>query len=229
MRNRELRAYTPAIVMLIGCVLVLHGTRTQVTTPLAGPLSSILAHVDGYNIIEQHVGAEERQVAGMSDYVARAYLRPDSTLAFTTYVGYYDRQTRGKSMHSPKNCLPGAGWEILNSGTTTVMASDGPHIVNRDLLKNGAQQALVYYWYQGRGRVVASEYTVKWNLLRDAALTGHTEEALVRLVVPVEPTDSGQVRAQQLATQIAPRLLAATARVLPNDNEAAQGKLAVGL
>jgi hypothetical protein len=49
-------------------------------------------------------------------------------------------------------------------------------------LKNGATQALVLYWYQGRGRIVASEYAVKWNLLRDAALKGHTEEALVRIV-----------------------------------------------
>lgn len=215
MRNRELRAYTPAIVMLIGCVLVLHGTHKQVAVPLAGPLSSILPHVDGYTIEEQHVGAEERRVAGMTDYVARAYLRPDSSVAFTTYVGYYDHQTRGKSMHSPKNCLPGAGWEILNSATATITAADGPHVVNRDILKNGSQEALVYYWYQGRGRVVASEYRVKWNLLKDAALTGHTEEALVRLVVPVGSGSNAVANAEQLGMRIAPRLLDATARVLP--------------
>lgn len=218
MRKSELRAYTPAAVLLLGCALLLQGTRQQVAVPLAGPLSSILPHVDGYRIQNQVVGPEERKVAGMSDYVARAYWRPDSTVAFTTYVGYYDRQTQGKSMHSPKNCLPGAGWEILNSGTTTVNAADGPHVVNRDLLRNGAATALVYYWYQGRGRVVASEYAVKWNLLRDAALTGHTEEALVRLVVPVSPTDTTEAAANQLAAQIAPRLLNAVQRVLPRDD-----------
>ncbi len=185
------------------------------SVPLAGSLSSILAHVDGYTIQDQHVGDEERRVAGMTDYVARVYWRPDSTVAFTTYVGYYDRQTQGKSMHSPKNCLPGAGWEILHTGTATVLAADGAHIVNRDLLKNGPQEAVVYYWYQGRGRVVASEYAVKWNLLRDAALTGRTDEALVRIVVPVGGPDSTEALADQLGMSIAPRLLNEVQRVLP--------------
>src|SRR6476661_414581 len=217
MRKLELRAYTPAVVLLLGCALVFHGTRDQVAVPLAGSLSTVLANVDGYRIQEQHVSDEERRIAGMTDYVARVYWRPDSTVAFTTYVGYYDRQTQGKSMHSPKNCLPGAGWEILAGGTTTVTAADGPHVVNRYLLKNGAAQAVVYYWYQGRGRVVASEYAVKWDLLRDAALEGHTEEALVRIIVPVDPTDSAQTRADQLAQQIAPRLLADVRAVLPGE------------
>jgi EpsI family protein len=164
-------------------------------------------------------------VAGMTDYVARIYWRSDSTVAFTTYVGYYDQQAQGKSMHSPKNCLPGAGWEVLRGGTTTVTAASGSHVVNRYLLKNGTAQAVVYYWYQGRGRVVASEYAVKWDLLRDAALEGHTEEALVRIIVPVDPSDSSQAHADQLAQQIAPRLLDAVRDVLPN-GAAAVGQVA---
>jgi EpsI family protein len=217
MRKVELRAYMPAAILLLGCALVFHGTRDQVAVPLAGSLSTVLDSVDGYRIEDQHVTDEERRVAGMTDYVARIYWRPDSSAAFTTYVGYYDKQTQGKSMHSPKNCLPGAGWEVLRDGTATVTASDGPHVVNRYLLKNGAQQAVVYYWYQGRGRIVASEYLVKWDLLRDAAIEGHTEEALVRLIVFVDPTEGGEARADQLAQAIAPKLLDDVATVLPTD------------
>jgi EpsI family protein len=216
MRKLELRAYMPAAVLLLGCVLVFHGTRDQVAVPLAGSLSTVLAHVDGYRIEEQHVSDEERKVAGMTDYVARIYWRPDSTVAFTTYVGYYDQQAQGKAMHSPKNCLPGAGWEVLRPGTATISGATGEHVVNRYLLKNGAQQAVVYYWYQGRGRVVASEYLVKWDLLRDAALKGHTEEALVRVIVPVDPSDSSQVQADRLGVQVASRLMNDVERVLPH-------------
>ena len=128
-----------------------------------------------------------RMLLGMTDYVARVFWQfrgpKDSTPAFSTYVGYYDRQAQGHTMHSPKNCLPGAGWEILSAGTGSVSVAGRSHVVNKYLLKNGVTQALVFYWYQGRGRIVASEYAVKWNLLRDAALEGHTEEALVRIVV----------------------------------------------
>lgn len=215
MRKLEFRAYMPAVVLLLGCALVFHGTRDQVAVPLAGSLSTVLDSVDGYRIQEQHVTDEERRVAGMTDYVARVYWRPDSTVAFTTYVGYYDQQTQGKSMHSPKNCMPGAGWEILRPGTAMVTGAGGKHQVNRVLLKNGAAQAVVYYWYQGRGRVVASEYAVKWDLLRDAALEGHTEEALVRIIIPVDPSDSTQARADRLGQEIAPRLMDEVRSVLP--------------
>lgn len=216
MRKTQLKAYTPALVLVLGCVLLLHGTHKQTAVPLAGSLSTVLAHVDGYRIQDQHVSDEERRVAGMTDYVARIYWRPDSTPAFTTYVGYYDAQTQGKSMHSPKNCLPGAGWEILHGGDTTVTALGGPHVVNRYLLKNGTMQAVVYYWYQGRGRVVASEYAVKFNLLKDAALEGHTEEALVRLVVFMDSTTSTEAKADELAMRMAPKMMQEVEHVLPH-------------
>ena len=215
MRSIELRAYMPAIVLLLGCILVFHGTRDQVAVPLAGSLSTILDHVDGYRIQEQHVSEEERKVAGMTDYVARVYWRPDSTPAFTTYVGYYEKQAQGKTIHSPRNCLPGAGWEILRTGNATITNETGSHVVNRYLLKNGAQQAVVYYWYQGRGRVIANEYAVKMNLLRDAALQGHTEEALVRLVIFVDPAKDGEARADSLGRAIAPRMMNEVHAVLP--------------
>ena len=215
MRRPELRAYLPAAVLLLGCALVFHGTREQVPIPLAGSLSTVLDHVDGYRIQDQQVTEEERKVAGMTDYVARVYWRPDSTAAFTTYVGYYDKQAQGKTIHSPRNCLPGAGWEILRTGTATVANATGQHTVNHYVLKNGALQAVVFYWYQGRGRVVANEYTVKMNLLRDAALKGHTEEALVRLVIFVDPDSGGLARADSLGRSIAPRLMNEVHAVLP--------------
>jgi EpsI family protein len=163
----------------------------------------------------------------MSNYVARLYWA-DSTVAFTTYVGYYDRQTQGKTMHSPRNCMPGAGWEILRADTASITGGGKTHLVNKYLLKNGQLQALVFYWYQGRGRVVANEYAVKWNLLRDAALEGHTEEALVRIVVPVyggtaragsPQLDSAYATAERLGKTVASRLVTDVARVLPGSKE----------
>ena len=243
MLEGRLRAYAPAIILIAGCALLFQGTRTQESVPLAGPLHQVLAQVDGYRIEEQKVSDEERKVAGMSDYVARIYYR-DTTLAFTTYVGYYDRQTQGHSMHSPKNCLPGAGWEILKTDVATIAtAAGGSVVVNKYLLKNGPREAIVYYWYQGRGRVVASEYTVKWNLLHDAALLGHTEEALVRIVAYVPRPSTlpagttvaqSYADAEQLGAKVASQLLSDVGRVLPpspkrsaTSNEPVQAQRAV--
>jgi EpsI family protein len=220
---RNVRAYHPALVFLAGFVFIWHA-HSQMSVPLAAPLGGILRDMNGYRVTEQRVSADERQVAGMTDYVARVYWR-DSVPAFTMYVGYYDRQTEGRTIHSPRNCLPGAGWEILTNGSRTVTVGGSQYILNRYVLKNGVSTAIAYYWYQGRGRVVASEYRVKWNLLRDAALLGHTEEALVRVIVPV--ADQGAVdlaakneasdHADALADSVASRLLVEVARALPGE------------
>jgi EpsI family protein len=225
---RRVREYLPALILAAGCGLIWQ-THTQRAVPLAAPLTTVLPSMPGYTAHDQQVSDEERRVAGMSDYVARAYAH-DSTVAFTTLVSYYDRQSQGKTIHSPRNCLPGAGWEILHGGTRTIETDGAKYVVNRYLLKNGPMTAVAYYWYQGRGRVVASEYAVKWNLLRDAALLGHTEEALVRVVVyvnaPATAVDAASSErafadADALGDQVAKRLLSEVTRVLPAATPAA--------
>lgn len=217
----NLKAYAPALILAAGYFAV-SNARGQIAVPLVAPIESVLPAVDGYEVRDQKVSAEERRVAGMTNYVARAYTH-GSVLGFSTLVSYYDRQTRGKSIHSPRNCLPGAGWEILSGGREQLRANGVPYSLNRVILKKGPGRAVVYYWYQGRGRVVASEYAVKWNLLRDAAFRGHTEEALVRVVVPVQQSassgldrpDAGIAEASALGRTIAQRLIGEVNRILP--------------
>jgi EpsI family protein len=221
----SIRSYIPAVVLGVGAILVWSG-RGQREVPLASHLDTVLPSVSGYRTYDQKIADEERRVAGMSDYISRVYAR-DTVVAFRTLVAYYDRQTRGRSIHSPKNCLPGAGWEVLSSGTDVVSSNGSSHVVNRYILKNGRSRAVVYYWYQGRGRVVASEYAVKWNLLKDAALRGHTEEALVRVVVPVRApagglqtgAESSFAEASALGKTISGRLITDVDRVLPRTSQ----------
>ena len=217
---RNVLRYVPAAILVVGCALLWH-TRSQEPVPLVGPLSTILAHVEGFQVVDQKISPEEQRVAGMTNYVARSYMR-DSAIAFTTLVSYYERQTQGKTIHSPRNCLPGAGWEIISGGTQVVTVDGKPFKVNRYILKNGRAVAVAYYWYQGRGRLTANEYVVKWNLLRDAALLGHTEEALVRVVVPVRSATSATaddrqavVSADSTAQNVSARLINQVSAVVP--------------
>ena len=214
--------FIPA-VLLVGSWALTMSARSQSAVELAGPLPSVLAGLSGYRVEEQHISADEKRVAGMTAYVARVYWR-DSIPAFTTFVSYYARQTQGQTIHSPRNCLPGAGWEVLQTGTERVAIDGRMHTLNRVLLKKGPATAVVYYWYQGRGRIVADEYLVKWNLLRDAVIAGHTEEALVRVVVPVElpaqPNDQREAarlmaEANSLGAFVSARLAGEVSRILP--------------
>ena len=62
--------------------------------------------------------------------------------------------------------------------------------------------------------MVASEYTVKWDLLRDAAIRRRTDEALVRLVIPIAPERPIE-EADDLATRAATSLIPTLDRFLP--------------
>jgi EpsI family protein len=142
----------------------------------------------------------------------RAFQRDSS--AFSVYVGYYDRQRQGQTIHSPKNCLPGGGWEPIESRREVIRSPDGDIRANRFVIANQNQQALVYYWYQGRGRTEANEYQVKLDLIRDAAFSRRSEEALVRIVVPL--TAAQAAAADSLARAAAVELHAALRTVLPD-------------
>jgi len=203
----------PAIFLGAGCLLTL-GVDRQRAVPLAQPLDSLPRTIAGFNSVNLIIGKEEQRVAGMSSYVMRQFY-VDSTAEFSVYVGYYEQQAQGKTIHSPKNCLPGAGWEVLNVGYASVTTSGGPIRVNRYELAREGEQAIVYYWYQGRGRVQANEYAVKWDLLRDAALRGRTEEALVRIVVYLDD-DTDEAGALDLATKVAQELIPDVQEVLPS-------------
>lgn len=205
-------AFVPIVVLTVGCAL-LWNAHAQKAIPIVGPLSSVLTDVSGLAFVDQRLSENEQRIAGMTDYVARAYRR-DSVVAFTTFISYYDRQTKGKTIHSPRNCLPGAGWEIVSGSALDVRANGTVSRINRYVLQNGGSTAVAYYWYQGRGRVTASEYQVKWNLLRDAVLHGRTEEALVRLVIPLRAA-SGLDAADEQARNIAARMMTDVSRIMP--------------
>ena len=206
--------WAPALVLGVGAVFTT-GVDLQRKLPLRAPLHSTVPRVLlGHVGRDAPISAEELRVAGVSTYLLRDYAATDSGVpAFSVYIGYYETQAQGRTIHSPKNCLPGAGWEAL-AATTTIVRSSGrdPVAVNRYILQRGDARAVVLYWYQGRGRVEANEYRVKWNLLRDAAMRQRSDEALVRVVVPVNGADTAAVA---LAERVAAALLPAVAEALP--------------
>jgi exosortase D (VPLPA-CTERM-specific) len=149
----------------------------------------------------------------LDDYLLANYMRAQEP-PINYYIAWYNSQRAGRSAHSPRSCLPGGGWEI-QSVTQRVL----PDIrigretlrVNRVLMQLGAQQELVYYWFQQRGRVITNEYMVKWYLFWDALTRNRTDGALVRLVVTLPPNGAAGAADQQLtqfAAAAAPTLAA---------------------
>jgi len=139
-------------------------------------------------------------VLKLSDYMMRVYvprnvdrdashLTPHDAVPIWLYVGYYQSQRTGSTYHSPKNCLPGSGWQFVESDHVPVpVPGSGSITINKVLIQNGLDKQVILYWYQDRGRVIASEYAAKGYLLWDAITKTRTDGALVRISVPVRST-----------------------------------------
>jgi EpsI family protein len=130
-------------------------------------------------------------VLGVDDYAIRTYFQAGQ-LPVGLYIGFYRSQRQGDTIHSPLNCLPGAGWQPLEQGRTHVDVRQSPTSnatrpieVNRVVIGKGLDKQLVLYWYQSRDRVVASEYWGKIYTVLDAVKYNRTDAALVRVIVPI--------------------------------------------
>ena len=184
--------YLPLVIFGLGATALLR-IGGQADTPLLGSLDSIPRQLMGYSARDQVVSKEEQRVAGMDTYLMRAYLR-DSTY-FSLYVGYYEAQNQGKSIHSPKNCLPGGGWVFRSTDRVGGVIPGRPEAqVNRVVIEKGFDRQLILYWYQDRGRIVASEYAAKGFLILDATTHNRTDGALVRISTPIVGTEQEAFR-----------------------------------
>lgn len=124
----------------------------------------------------------------LDDYIMSDFIKNNDQVNF--YVAYYEKQETGGAAHSPKTCLPGGGWRILSH---TEIALDNPTLtapINRFVISQGDYKKIVYYWFQQRGQIIASEYAVKWHMLIDSIKYNRTDGALVRLTTHVGPLDS---------------------------------------
>lgn len=156
-------------------------------------------------------------VLGVDDHRNDVFIRDGRAVGL--YVGYYASQREGDTMHSPMNCLPGAGWQPVQNGHILIPAAvaGGAAEVNRVVIQKGEQKQLVLYWYQGRGRVVASEYWSKVYLVLDSIRTGRSDAALVRIVSPIDSGEPSAVQAAEArAVEFAQALLPALGPYIPS-------------
>jgi len=141
---------------------------------------------------------DERTLAvlGVDEYLNRVYAGPDGH-PVGLYIGYYGSQRQGDTMHSPLNCLPGAGWTPVSIDRIQVPIADPTRSaieVNRYVIEKGLERQVVLYWYQSHGRVVASEYWGKIFMVLDAIRTNRTDGALVRVIAPVGASEADAER-----------------------------------
>jgi EpsI family protein len=156
----------------------------------------------------------------VDDYLLAECQNTEDRGRVAVWVAYYAEQRKGRSVHSPRACLPGGGWKLESFGQY-VLPAVGPngedYVVNRSVIAKGNLRQLVYYWFVERGRIQTNEYMVKWSIFWDALTRNRTEGALVRVTTFVSDqglmADADQ-RLEKFVRAIDPKL----AYYLPQEN-----------
>jgi EpsI family protein len=197
------------IVLVAHCVILYAVSRPEVV-PSAAPLSSFPTNIQNWRMVQEgYVDEETREVLKADDLMTRMYARPGDITATNLFIAAFRSQRTGKAPHSPKNCLPGAGWMQEKEGTVTInVPGTGPIVTNRYIVSKGDSRSAVLYWYQSRDRVIASEYRAKFFAVADSMRFNRTDTALVRVVAPIVNgnDDAGVKMATDLVEAIFPTL-----------------------
>jgi len=194
--------YWLMLAVLLGATTGMAYLSHGEATPPAKPLSQFPNKMGPYaSVAEYQLDKETLDLLKVTDYLDRAYWAPGmGQHTAGLYIGYFASQRSGAAIHSPKNCLPGAGWNPVNSSVYPLPLADGHTApINLYFLRKGLDEEVVLYWYQSHGRIIASEYWGKFYLVYDALRLNRTDAALVRITVPVDNGDEKTAQDRALA------------------------------
>ena len=212
-----------SVVLLMSLTALLLHMRGDVDRVLPSrPLSELPMTIGTRTATDMAMDPDVLQVLGKGDFLNRVYLANLPQQGRTAlidsgegapiglFIGYFPTQRTGQSIHSPQNCLPGAGWSFESSWMTSLTNAAGKRYqVKEYLITDGLSSQEVLYWYQMHGRIIAGDYEAKLYTLADSIRYGRTDAALVRIITPVEPGEErlhARARAVRFAEQLAPLL-----------------------
>jgi EpsI family protein len=209
MQRNQVRFWIVLALVVAAAVFLRSRSRAE-SLPPHRELSAFPARIDDWTGRDVVISDDILSILGNGDFLQRIYSRSPDEPPIDFFLAYFPTQRTGSTIHSPKNCLPGSGWEPIESSHIALQVPSGQSIlVNRYILQRVSSKLLVLYWYQSQGRSVASEYWAKFYLVVDAIGRNRSDGALVRVLTaqaPGESIESSQSRAMTFAKAIIPIL-----------------------
>jgi EpsI family protein len=209
------------IAILISTIFVLQSRGDVDQVPVSEPLGRMPLNFGAWTAQDIPLTDDTLEVLGKGDFLNRIYTfeAPSGSHReppISLFIGYFASQRTGQTMHSPQNCLPGAGWTFDSQTYADIQDINGKNYkVGEYVIGNGDVKQFVIYWYQAHGRSIPNEYVAKGYMVADAIRMNRTDGALVRVITQVLPTESletAKARALRFTQQMAPNL----PRFIPN-------------
>jgi EpsI family protein len=217
MNLRRRSAWLLAAAALMACTALAAQTARDVAAlPLRAPLTALPRELGPWLAMGPDHGLDQRtlQLLQPQEHLLRNYLDAQGQVC-ALFVAYFGAQREGQMIHSPRQCLPGSGWQIKSRQEVVVPGPGGGRRVNHLVLALNLDRLSVLYWYQGRGRVEPNEYLDRLRLVSDSFLHGRSDGALVRLTAEIRPSGPEIAPGQ---VEMAAALIPALEHILPDSS-----------
>jgi EpsI family protein len=217
------RLFVLASIFVVASVMIGRATKSE-PVPVRTSFATFPSEIAGWRGMPgEPFDKKVLDVLGVDEYVNLVYAQR-AQIPLGLYIGYYQSQREGDTMHSPLNCLPGAGWAPESKSFISVPVARSSEAgaptdtisINRYVIRKGVDRQLVLYWYQSHGRVVASEYSSKVYMVLDALRTNRTDAALVRIVTPIADAPGSEEDAERRAVGFVQAMVPLLHRYLPS-------------
>jgi EpsI family protein len=199
LRNRYAQAVT--VILLLQAIAFYAVASRPEHVPPVPPLGRFPAVIGAWTMTQDiPIEKEVLDLLKADDTLNRVYVDPAKRALVTLYIAYFKTQRYGQSPHSPKNCLPGSGWEPVEVGISSLAVPgwDAPIAINRYVVEHGEEKSVTFYWYQSHKRVIATEYAAKFWAVADSIRYHRSDTALVRVIAPVRNNDIARATATGL-------------------------------
>lgn len=202
-------------ILLLAQAAILYSSIRPEAIPPSTPLVQMPQMLGEWSQVgpDGVVEPEVMEVLKADDVLLRPYSTPRGERA-DLFIAAFRSQRNGKAPHSPKNCLPGSGWDpIVEDEMKIDVGLPEPIPVNRYIVAHGDERSLALYWYQSRGRSVASEYKAKFWVVADAMRYNRTDTAIVRVTLPIYNRNNEE--AERIGVAFIKKFYPAIRQILP--------------
>ncbi len=192
--SKYARLLTAALIVQIFAFYAVAMRRERV--PTVGPLADFPASFGHWMAWRDFpLDADTQGVLRADDVLNRFYFdsarapdcnsKPESCV--NLFIAFFKTQRYGQTPHSPKNCLPGAGWEQVSADRPAIQVpgEDHPIVINNFITQHGEDKSVSLYWYQSQQRIIASEFGAKFWSIVDSIRYDRSDTAIVRVTIPV--------------------------------------------
>ncbi|HQR36096.1 MAG TPA: VPLPA-CTERM-specific exosortase XrtD [Blastocatellia bacterium] len=200
------------LLLMVGSVTYLSRAGEGEHAPPRTALAEFPVELDSWRQVEvQTLDDRTARELAADDYLSRTYSNGQAYAYL--FIAFHHSQRHRQTFHSPQNCIPGAGWTMGNYRRHALRenAEANEYLIGKDDV-----QMLALYWYQGRGKLIASEYRARLDTIKDAMWLGRTDGALVRVIVPMGKGAGAEELARKAALDFSQKLLPILPSFIPN-------------